>query len=208
MDVLARLSFSSYPPLNERRWNPQAGGANVNTFPVPMFGQNFRPPKLQHSGFFGPICRRWKLISNKYGFAPTFLKKYHQFKTIVLVGDQGQRISSNEFKSRIFGPQSTILNAGVFSPDVSAWTILWFITLKYTDDFKWIQSYRCIPRLYSSNPSGWADGWNTYPLTSREIVPHFPFDVHPIAKEAWPMVTRQSSNQDDSDAPFSNTSRD
>ena len=66
--------------------------------PIKTGTPKFSSPKTSTLRFFGPICRRWKLISNKYGFAPTCMKKYHQFKTIVLVGDQGQRISSNEFK--------------------------------------------------------------------------------------------------------------
>ena len=52
MDVLARLSFSSYPPLNERRWKPPSRRSQCQHFPCADVRPKFSSPKTSTLRFF------------------------------------------------------------------------------------------------------------------------------------------------------------
>ena len=59
----------------------------------------FSSPKTSTLRFFWADLQAMKVDFQQIRDCTNIYEKFHQFKTIVLVGDQSQRISSNEFKS-------------------------------------------------------------------------------------------------------------
>ena len=93
----------------------------MSTLDVPMFGQNFRPRKLQHSGFFWADLPAMKVDFQQIRVCPNTYVIFFQQKLNHSFGGKAKAkglADMNSSHTRIFEAQSTV--AGVFSPEVSA----------------------------------------------------------------------------------------